>query len=80
MLNKQNIRGLIDDRSEKTGRKIRDAELKKIPFMLIVGEKEENDGSVSVRKHREGDLGTFSLEDFAALINDEVKKLTATDK
>ena len=80
LLNKQNIRGLIDDRSEKTGRKIRDAELKKIPFMLIVGEKEENDGSVSVRKHREGDLGTFSLEDFAALINDEVKKLTATDK
>ncbi len=80
LLNKQNIRGLIDDRSEKTGRKIRDAELKKIPFMLIVGEKEENDGSVSVRKHREGDLGTFSIEDFAALINDEVKKLTATDK
>ena len=80
LLNKQNIRGLIDDRSEKTGRKIRDAEMKKIPFMLIVGEKEENDGSVSVRKHKEGDLGTFSIEDFAALINDEVEKLTATDK
>lgn len=80
LLNNQNIRGLIDDRSEKTGRKIRDAEMKKIPFMLIVGEKEETSGSVSVRKHREGDLGTYSIEEFASLINDEVDKLTALDK
>jgi len=80
LLSKQDIRGLIDDRSEKTGRKIRDAEMKKIPFMLIVGEKEEADGSVSVRKHGEGDLGSFSIDNFAALINDEVDKMTAQDK
>lgn len=80
LLSKQNIRGLIDDRSEKTGRKIRDAELKKIPFMLIVGEKEESDGSVSVRKHGHGDMGTFSIDNFAAMINEEVERLTAPDK
>ncbi|NOY48988.1 MAG: threonine--tRNA ligase [Chlorobi bacterium] len=79
LLNKQNIRGIIDDRSEKTGRKIRDAELKKIPFMLIVGEREELEGSVSVRRHGQGDLGTFSIEDFAVMINEEVDDLTAQD-
>ena len=52
-----------------------DAELKKIPYMLIVGEKEENEGTVSVRKHGEGDLGTFEIADFAKLINDEVEEL-----
>lgn len=80
LLSKQNIRGLIDNRSEKTGRKIRDAELKKIPFMLIVGEKEEADGSVSVRKHGHGDMGTSSIDSFAAMINEEVESLTASDK
>ena len=80
LLNKQNIRGLIDDRSEKTGRKIRDAELKKIPFMVIVGEKEETEGNISVRKHGEGDMGSFSIENFAAMINKEVDNLTAIDK
>ncbi len=75
LLKKYEIRGIIDERSEKTGRKIRDAELKKIPYMLIVGEKEENEGTVSVRKHGEGDLGTFEIEDFAKLINDEVEEL-----
>jgi len=80
LLSKQNIRGLIDDRSEKTGRKIRDAEMKKIPFMLIVGEKEEADGSVSVRKHGHGDMGTYSIDSFAAMINEEVESLTASDK
>ncbi len=75
LLKKYEIRGIIDERSEKTGRKIRDAELKKIPYMLIVGEKEENEGTVSVRKHGEGDLGTFEIADFAKLINDEVEKL-----
>jgi threonyl-tRNA synthetase len=80
LLDKHNIRGLIDERSEKTGRKIRDAEMKKIPFMLIVGEKEEADGTVSVRKHGQGDMGTFSIEKFADLVNTEVKQLTATDK
>lgn len=80
LLSKQNIRGLIDDRSEKTGRKIRDAELKKIPFMLIVGEKEEAGGSISVRKHGHGDMGTYSIDSFAAMINEEVESLTALDK
>ncbi|MFK5857600.1 MAG: threonine--tRNA ligase [Bacteroidota bacterium] len=74
-LDKFDIRAIIDTRSEKTGRKIRDAELKKIPFMLIVGEKEENEGTVSVRKHTEGDLGTFGIAEFADIINSEVDKL-----
>ena len=75
LLKKHEIRGLIDSRSEKTGRKIRDAEMKKIPFMLVVGEKEENDQSVSVRKHGEGDMGTYSINDFAELINNEVNAI-----
>lgn len=75
LLKKHEIRGLIDGRSEKTGRKIRDAELKKIPYMLIVGEKEENDLTVSVRKHGSGDLGTMSIDSFAELITDEVKAI-----
>lgn len=66
------IRALIDERSEKTGRKIRDAELKKIPYMLIVGEKEEAENTVSVRKHGEGDLGVMTLETFAERIQKEV--------
>jgi threonyl-tRNA synthetase len=73
LLNNYEIRGLIDERSEKAGRKIRDAELKKIPFMLIVGEKEEAEGTVSVRRHGQGDLGTFTIADFAEMINTEVK-------
>lgn len=73
LLNNYEIRGLIDERSEKAGRKIRDAELKKIPFMLIVGEKEEAEGTVSVRRHGQGDLGTFTIADFAEMINKEVK-------
>jgi threonyl-tRNA synthetase len=68
------IRALVDERNEKTGKKIRDAELMKIPYMLIVGEKEEADNSVSVRKHGQGDLGTFSMEDFIAHITDETRK------
>ncbi len=75
LLDEYEIRGTIDTRSEKTGRKIRDAEMKKIPYMLIVGEKEENDGTVSVRKHTDGDLGTFGIKDFADVINTEVNKL-----
>ena len=60
------IRGFIDGRSEKIGRKIRDAEVKKVPYMLIVGEQETADGTVSVRRQGEGDLGTMSTADFAA--------------
>jgi threonyl-tRNA synthetase len=71
-LNNYDIRGLIDNRDEKIGKKIRDAEVKKIPFMLIVGEKESEDGLVSVRKHGEGDLGSMSMEAFAELIKKEI--------
>ena len=74
LLNNYEIRTLIDERNEKTGKKIRDAELQKIPYMLIVGEKEEADGTVSVRKQGQGDLGTFTIKDFADLINKEVKE------
>ncbi len=72
LLNNSEIRGQIDERSEKTGRKIRDAELNKIPYMLIVGEKEEAEGTVSVRKHGTGDLGSFTVEAFIEMINKEV--------
>nr|WP_298995503.1 threonine--tRNA ligase [uncultured Polaribacter sp.] len=73
-LENSEIRALIDDRSEKTGRKIRDAEVSKIPYMVIVGEKEENEATVSIRKHGDGDLGTFTIEEFVKMIKDEEKK------
>ncbi len=73
-LENSEIRALVDSRSEKTGRKIRDAEVSKIPFMVIVGEKEEQEGTVSVRKHGEGDIGTFSIEEFKSLIKEEESK------
>ncbi|MBP5569552.1 MAG: threonine--tRNA ligase [Prevotella sp.] len=72
-LEEKDIRVIIDDRSEKTGRKIRDAETRKIPFMLIVGEKEEADGTVAVRRHGNIDNGVMPLADFATLINDAIK-------
>ncbi|MCH7403162.1 threonine--tRNA ligase [Belliella kenyensis] len=65
ILEDHDIMGAIDNRDEKIGRKIRDAEVKKIPFMLIVGEKEMAEGKLSVRKHGEGDLGSFTPEEFA---------------
>ncbi|SOS47549.1 threonine--tRNA ligase [Tenacibaculum dicentrarchi] len=74
LLENSEIRTLVDSRSEKTGRKIRDAEVSKIPFMVIIGEKEEQDGTVSVRKHGEGDIGTFTIEEFISLIQKEVSK------
>ncbi len=75
LLNNYEIRTLIDERSEKTGKKIRDAETRKIPFMLIVGEKEEASETVSVRKHGEGDLGVFSVEAFAKLVEEETQRM-----
>jgi len=75
LLNNSDIRAQIDFRSEKTGRKIRDAEINKIPFMLIVGEKEEAEGSVSVRKHGEGDLGAMKAEAFVDLVNTTIEQL-----
>lgn len=72
-LNNSDICGLIDFRDEKIGRKIRDAEVKKIPYMLIIGEKEMNDGMVSVRRHGKGDLGSMTIEEFS---NQLVKEIT----
>jgi len=71
-LKDSDICGLIDSRDEKIGRKIRDAEVKKIPYMLIVGEKEEAEGLVSVRKHGEGDLGSMTIEEFTQRIKKEI--------
>ena len=72
VLNNYDIRALVDDRNEKVGKKIREAELDKIPYMLVVGEKESDENLVSVRKHGEGDLGSMSAEAFADHINAEV--------
>ena len=69
------IRAVVDDRNEKIGRKIRDNELKRIPYMLIVGEKEESEGTVSVRKQGAGDEGCMKFEDFAKKINEEVRNM-----
>ena len=74
LLENSEIRALVDDRNEKVGRKIRDAEMSKIPFMLIIGENEEKEETVSVRKHSEGDLGSFSIEEFAGIIQTEIDK------
>lgn len=74
-LNSQEIRVTVDDRNEKIGRKIRDNELKRIPFMLIVGEKEAENNEVAVRKQGEGDKGSMNVNDFAKMINDEVNAL-----
>ena len=73
LLKNYDIRGLVDDRNEKIGKKIRDTELNKVPFMLIVGEKEAEENKISVRKQSVGDLGSFSVEEFAALINKEIE-------
>ena len=72
-LKKNDIRALIDHRSEKAGKKIRDAEVSKIPYMLIVGEKEQAENAVSVRKHGGEDLGAMSLQQFADKIIDEAR-------
>lgn len=74
-LNNQEIRVQVDDRNEKIGRKIRDNELKRIPYMLIVGEKEAENNQVSVRRQGEGDKGSMSVTDFANMINEEVDKM-----
>ena len=72
-LDEQDIRATVDDRNEKIGRKIRDNELKRIPYILIVGEKEQAAGEVSVRKQGEGDRGSMKIATFAAQIAQEVK-------
>ncbi len=72
----EDVRVIVDDRNEKIGRKIRDNELKRIPYMIIVGEKEEQDGTVSVRRQGDGDKGSMSVSDFAKMINAEVDQMT----
>ncbi len=72
-LQENDIRGFVDVRDEKIGRKIRDAEVAKVPFMLIVGEKEQAEGRVSVRRKGEGDLGSMTVAEFTALFQEQVK-------
>ena len=74
ILKNYDIRGLVDGRAEKVGRKIRDAEVNKIPFMLIIGEKEAHNNSVSVRQRGAGDLGAFSLDEFRELIQNKISQ------
>jgi len=72
ILNNYDIRTFVDERNEKIGRKIRDNELKKIPYLLIVGEKEEEENTISVRKQGHGDVGSMKLEEFASFIKKEI--------
>ena len=74
LLENNEIRALVDNRNETIGKKIREAEMNKIPYMLIIGEQEENENSVSVRKHSEGDLGSMTVEALSKMINDEIDK------
>ncbi|HBR53477.1 MAG TPA: threonine--tRNA ligase, partial [Flavobacteriaceae bacterium] len=74
LLENDEIRALVDNRNETIGKKIREAEMNKFPYMLIVGEQEAKDGTVSVRKHSEGDLGTMTVAEFSELINTEIEK------
>ncbi|OIN59348.1 threonine--tRNA ligase [Arsenicibacter rosenii] len=73
ILQEQDIRGFVDHRDEKIGRKIRDAEVTKVPFMLIVGEKEQAEGKVSVRRKGQGDLGSMTIDEFVNVFKAEVK-------
>ena len=75
MLRNSDIRALVDDRDEKIGRKIRDAEIQKVPYMLIVGEKEAAENMVSIRKHGAGDQGSKTIVEFTQLINNEIDEL-----
>lgn len=75
-LNANDVRSTVDDRNEKIGRKIRDNELKRIPYMLVVGEKEMSEGTVSVRKQGQGDQGGMKYEEFAKKIQEEVRQMT----
>ncbi len=79
-LEEAGVRAAVDDRNEKIGKKIRDNELKKIPYMLVVGEKEAEQGQVAVRKKGEGDQGVMSVAEFAKVINDQVAEQTRFEK
>ena len=80
LLNNSDIRALVDERAEKAGRKIRDAEMSKSPFMLIIGEKEKENQTVSVRRHGGEDLGSMKIEQFINIINEEIDNLISNFK
>jgi threonyl-tRNA synthetase len=75
LLRNSDIRGLVDDRDEKIGKKIRDAEIKKVPYMLIIGEKEEAEGTVSIRQHGKGDQGSMSVQELTDRITKEINDM-----
>lgn len=75
LLKSYDIRALVDERNEKIGKKIRDAEMAKVPFMIIIGENEQIESKIAIRKQGIGDLGSFEVKAFADLINDEIKKV-----
>ncbi len=79
LLSEKDVRVSIDERGEKTGKKIRDAEMRKVPYMLIVGEKEQNDKTVSVRQHGQIDVGVMSIDDFANFIAEHVQSSLKKD-
>jgi threonyl-tRNA synthetase len=72
-LKKADIRAEIDDRSEKIGRKIRDTEMLKVPYMLVIGEKEMNEGLVAIRRQGKGDLGAKNVDEFLNEISEEIR-------
>ena len=74
-LKRYDIRAIVDERNEKIGRKIRDNEMKRITYMLVVGEKEAENKEVAVRKQGEGDKGTMKFEEFAKKMNEEVQNM-----
>ena len=74
-LKRYDIRAIVDERNEKIGRKIRDNEMKRIPYMLVVGEKEAENKEVAVRTQGEGDKGTMKFEEFAKKMNEEVQNM-----
>jgi len=80
LLNNYDIRGFVDERSEKVGKKIRDAEVSKVPYMLIIGEKEVENGTVSVREHGKGDKGSMKVAEFADFIKKEIDSAMGADK
>ena len=71
-LKKADIRAELDDRNEKIGKKIRDTELAKVPYMLVIGEKEVNEGKVSVRRQGKGDAGTVAIDEFISSLKEEI--------
>ncbi|HKK12423.1 MAG TPA: His/Gly/Thr/Pro-type tRNA ligase C-terminal domain-containing protein, partial [Flavobacteriaceae bacterium] len=80
LLENNEIRALFDNRNETIGKKIREAEMNKIPYMIIIGENEEREDKINVRQHGGNDLGMISVEEFSKIVNDEIKKTLKTFK